>query len=659
MVLKNYILVFTFFASIKANFLLAQEEHNREIDSLTEIINNTRFDSLKAKALYELGILYYDLNISKSTETLKKAYVYSLKLKSSVIKTNILNKLGSNYYYTSDYSNSIKCFIECLREFSKNKDRASTASIHNNLAVIYDQLNDTINAIKHHKLALYIRKSLDLKNEENLNNLAQSYGNLGKTYSTMNRHNLALENYEKALSIYNQTNNKRGIALIYNNIGTVYGNELNFDKAEEYFNKAIKIYQEIDNTERLTLSLINIAELLNRRDNFKEAIEKYHAALKLAMERNNKDDVISCYEGLNSAYLNLKDYKTAYEYLQKYHLTKDSVFNEENNQQMNELLARFDSEKKDQEIQLLQKEKELNRWTKNSLVVGVILLLVMGFLLYSRYRVKHKSNIELAQKNQHIEEQKQALELHQKEIVDSINYAKRIQISLMPDPSNLKKFFSDSFVFYKPKDIVSGDFYWITDNDDKVYMAVCDSTGHGVPGAFMSLLNIGFMSEAINEKGITLPNEVFNYVRTRLNNTIGREGQKDGFDGILICKDYKTGAIQYAAANASPLLISNGEIIVAEKDRMPVGVGEKNNSFILYDLPYQKGDMLYLFTDGFADQFGGPSSKKYSSKKLRNLLSKVAYKATNEQMILVEEEFEAWKGSYEQIDDVTVAGIRL
>ena len=230
----------------------------------------------------------------------------------------------------------------------------------------------------------------------------------------------------------------------------------------------------------------------------------------------------------------------------------------------------------------------------------------------------------------------------------------------------ISKNIPNNFILFHPKDIVSGDFYWATQNGSRFYLAVCDSTGHGVPGAFMSLLNITFLNEAINEKKIESPNEIFNYVRKKLVDNLGKEGQKDGFDGVLVCIDSSNSKITYAAANNAPVLISNNIIYKLDADRMPVGVGEKNESFTLHEIKYKTGDNLYLYTDGFADQFGGKSNierdsggKKYKYKRLNNfiLANNQHTMETIQQQLTTE--FISWKGDLEQTDDVTIIGISI
>jgi serine phosphatase RsbU (regulator of sigma subunit) len=269
-----------------------------------------------------------------------------------------------------------------------------------------------------------------------------------------------------------------------------------------------------------------------------------------------------------------------------------------------------------------------------------------------------------------IEEQKELISIKNKEIVDSINYAKRIQYTLLAHEDILKTNLPDHFVLFKPKDIVSGDFYWATSAEASTakghsrglfYLAVCDSTGHGVPGAFMSLLNCSFLNEAITEKNITQPNKVLDHVRKRLIESISQDGGKDGMDGILVCleNEGKTMKATYAAANNNPILIRDNKVLELPADKMPIGKGEKDDPFLLHTIDLQKGDTLYLYTDGYADQFGGPKGKKFKYRTLNELLLSINARSTSEQKEILNSQFESWKGNLEQVDDVCLIGIRM
>ncbi|MBP7809284.1 MAG: SpoIIE family protein phosphatase [Bacteroidia bacterium] len=283
----------------------------------------------------------------------------------------------------------------------------------------------------------------------------------------------------------------------------------------------------------------------------------------------------------------------------------------------------------------------------------------IGKLIGDLRHMNHTLEEKVEERTAEVVKQKNVIEEKQKEIVDSIMYAKRIQTTILASESFLNKNLPDHFVYFKPKDIVSGDFYWATLKDNRFYLATCDSTGHGVPGAFMSLLNISFLNEAITQKNIEQPNEIFNHVRKRLIKNISKEGGKDGMDGILLCIDSKTNQYTYSAAHNKPIVISNGAINDYHADKMPIGIGVREDDFTHNALPVKKGDILYMYTDGYADQFGGPKGKKFKYKQLNELLLTNSHLPMDEQKKVISETFESWKGTLEQIDDVCIIGIRV
>ncbi|HAA00839.1 MAG TPA: hypothetical protein DEP18_04905 [Flavobacteriales bacterium] len=268
---------------------------------------------------------------------------------------------------------------------------------------------------------------------------------------------------------------------------------------------------------------------------------------------------------------------------------------------------------------------------------------------------------KVKERTHELNHQKELVEEKNKEITDSINYARRIQYALLAHDDLLKENLPEHFVLFMPKDIVSGDFYWAClhprGNSNDFYLAVCDSTGHGVPGAFMSLLNISFLNEAINEKTIEEPGKILDHTRRRLIENISQQGQKDGMDGILV--RFSEGKISFAAANNPPLIIRNGEEIELAADKMPIGQSDRIDPFTTVIPDLQKGDMFYLFTDGYPDQFGGPKGKKFKYRQLYDLLKEIAHLSMTEQRTILESTIENWKGDLEQVDDICVIGIRV
>lgn len=289
--------------------------------------------------------------------------------------------------------------------------------------------------------------------------------------------------------------------------------------------------------------------------------------------------------------------------------------------------------------------------------LNLLFLFVITIIFFTFFR---RENV-LFQKA--ILEQKDIIEEKQKEILDSIAYAKRIQFSLLASESLLKTNLPDHFVLFKPKDVVSGDFYWATPTPEGFVFITADCTGHGVPGAFMSLLNISKLSQVINENKITRPDSILNNIRTEIIKALNAEGSeesKDGMDAVICKLDLANMKLQYAAANNPFYIIRNKELLTCKADKMPVGKGHDDSiSFTFNEIALQKGDLIYTFTDGYADQFGGPKGKKFKYKQLEELLLSICKLSLKEQSAVLGETFEAWKGQLDQVDDVLIIGIKL
>ena len=434
------------------------------------------------------------------------------------------------------------------------------------------------------------------------------------------------------------------------------------DSALYFANKSIEKSIKINNQEFLTTSYKALADVYFHFKYYKQAVDVYRQALNIARKLKNSKSESTILKLLANAQLLSGDYMNGSNSLLEFIDLNDSINNIETLKSFNELQTQYETDKKEKEISLLN-ERDKKREIVIYSIIGLSLLLgLLSFVLFNRFRLKKRAANELEIRNNEISNQKHIIEEKQKEITDSIHYAKRIQNTLLAHKDFIDKFIPQNFILFKPKDIVSGDFYWATEHNNKFYLAVCDSTGHGVPGAFMSLLNIGFLSEAIKEKNISLPNEIFNYVRKRLTESIGSDGQKDGMDAILICIEAltdNTKKITYAAANNEPILIKNNSIIKLAKDKMPVGHGELIADFTLHTIDYETGDTLYLYTDGYADQFGGPKGKKFKYKALNDLLESIHHLPMQEQHHQLNQTIANWMGDLEQVDDICIVGIRL
>ena len=358
------------------------------------------------------------------------------------------------------------------------------------------------------------------------------------------------------------------------------------------------------------------------------------------------------------------DYKNAFHYQKLFSSINDSLYSIEKSQQINELQANFELEKKQQSIELLKKDStiknlQLSR-NKNWLItLSFIILGVLAItgLLYNRFRVKKKANQLLSLQNIQINNQK-------KEITDSINYALLIQQSIMSSQEDIQKIFPQHFLFYKPKDIVSGDFYWAEEKNGIKYIAAVDCTGHGVPGAMMSVIGNNLLNQALYDKGIVEVNEILNFLDQGVVETLhqNKDGSmKNGMDLSLCAIDFAKNTLQFSGAVNPVYLFSNGELILLKADKLFIGSSDQvydKKQFTAQKISFKQGDCLYLFTDGFIDQFG-ENGKKLMSKGFKALIQKIQGLSMEKQKTELENFFVEWKGKEEQTDDILIIGIQL
>lgn len=678
----------------------------REALSLSEKYEYPRFTS---KSLVVLGYLQDDIgNFSDAKKYYNRSLAINLKDNSKKQIGLDYSNLGLNAENSGDLLDAIEWHNKALQLREEINDTLGIAASNNNIGNIYGRQGDNAKALNYFLKSL---KIIEQRGDEN--KLPPQLNNVGIIYYRLHNYSKAIDYYIRALEIWKKNKDKDGMAIVTHNISKVYIELKEYDKALAFSNESLRLNLEMENKPGIAECYNTTGSIYSTLKQYQEALEYFQKALALKLEINDKSDIGIIYGNLASLYIEtkqldkalmnlnlalpfakenrlmaqLKDiyklYYVAYKakgqfelslkYHELYFAINDSVYNVESTKQLNELNTRYETEKKEKENKLLQIENDLSGKTIKQqktifyiIIIGLLLLVIFTIFIFKSLRQQRKANHvislqkqEVEIKRHEIEKQKQVIEEHQKEIVDSINYAKRIQYALLAQDSMLKRNLSDYFVLFNPKDIISGDFYWATEHNGKFYLAVCDSTGHGVPGAFMSLLNMGFLSEAIKEKNIAEPHEILNYVRARLVDSIGNDGQQDGMDAVLLC--FKKGdlTVSYAAANNQPVLVRDSQIKILPKDKMPVGKGEKTESFNLQTIELLKNDVLYLYTDGYADQFGGLKGKKFKYKQLNELL----LEKSNESMISVEmildKRFNEWKGGLEQVDDVLLIGIRF
>lgn len=304
-------------------------------------------------------------------------------------------------------------------------------------------------------------------------------------------------------------------------------------------------------------------------------------------------------------------------------------------------------------------EQLLSAKNRNKSILIGVFAMVLGFVFVLLYSMKRKNKTITRQKEE-IEIQKTNVEEIHHEMIDSITYAKRLQEAILPPLALFSQALPDSFVLFKPKDIVSGDFYWMETQEGKIIIAAADCTGHGVPGAMVSVVCANALNRAVKEFGLIDPGAILDKTRELLVATFERSDKdvRDGMDISLCVLDRNTLQASWAGANNPLWIIRNGEFLEFKANRQPIGKHMEQQQFVTHEFEIEPGDNLYMFSDGFQDQFGGPKNKKYKVKKLKDFLTSICDKAPGLQLELLHEEFDRWKGSFEQTDDVCVIGIR-
>ncbi len=311
-------------------------------------------------------------------------------------------------------------------------------------------------------------------------------------------------------------------------------------------------------------------------------------------------------------------------------------------------------------------------WFKISLIILILVIIILIYKIRIRAIKKRNEELEaevkrrtaeIRQQNEEIITQRDQIIEQKKEITDSILYAKKIQTAALPTEDYINKNIPEHFIFFRPRDIVSGDFYWVGRNKNKIIITAVDCTGHGVPGAFMSMLGISFLNKIVNEENITDSAEILNHLRTSIINALHPKGyeieSKDGMDMALCVINTEENIIDFSGAYNPLFHLQNGKITEIKADRMPVAKYDVSDSFSRKTIHFNEGDIIYMFSDGYPDQFGGPKHKKFMKGKLRRLLEEISRKPMKEQEKILDETLNNWKGNQPQIDDIVVIGVRL
>lgn len=571
------------------------------------------------------------------------------------------NNLGNVYQYQANYTEALKYHLKSLKIKEELKDNVGISMSYNNIGLVFSSQGKSDEALTYYKKAAAIQEKMN-----DIAGLGNVYDNIGNIYNDKKNYEEGLKYHLKSLKARLAVDDKQGIGASYSNIGISYRLLGKYDQALPYCIKALKTSTQIGEKKGIVNSYSSLGGVYEMKKDYQNALYNYDQALQLAKSINYKEGVLFSYENLASSYAGSKQFDKALKYRHLGHELRDSLLNKDNFKQVTELNTKYETDKKEKEILLLTKdqiltektlkEQRLLRW---GLIIGLSLLFIAVFSMYRRFRFKQKANLIL-------EKQKQEIELQNTLIIDSIDYAKNIQELVLPDQNKIQHVFPESFVLYKPKSVVSGDFYWMNRIGNKLICAVTDCTGHGVPGAFMSLLGSNMLENGVNKNNVVQPSKILDALNKEVVSRIATQENiddiKHGMDIAVISIDTSTNELQYSGAHNPIYIVRGAELIEIKADKMTIGFDNKNNAIVYTNktTELKKGDMIYLFTDGFPDQIGGPKRKKFFYPPFRNLLSSVSSFDPATQLKKINEAHMEWLngGKFEQTDDILVMGIR-
>jgi serine phosphatase RsbU (regulator of sigma subunit) len=677
-----------------------------KIDSLTKLLKPGVEDTNQARIYLKLANAYSTNNYDKGIEELTIAYTMNKKLnnykglmncanmygiinarkgnyKDALIyfnesidlskkyfpKNNLgstLNNIGIVYRHIGDYAKAVEYFLTTIKDHTEFKDTTGLCSVYNNLGNTFNEMSQCNEALKYHFMSLKIRL-----HKHDVNGIRSSYGNIGSTYDNMGKPDSALYFFKRALELYTNKDDKSNLASLYNQMGDAYKTGNHVDSALKYLQNAAKLFTELGDGKGMVLSAYSLANLYISLNNLQQA-EKYSLeGLAIATKTEQKSDERNFYKQLAKIYQAQKKYQKSIEYFVIYDSLDNHLADVNSAQKISDLQTSFEIEKSQTEIKKLEQQQtiqalaiekqqgEINRQRLGLILSGLSGLLALGFVY-----VLYKSNKQRKKDNKQLFEQKEIIEQKNKEVTDSINYARRIQQAVLTGEDVWNKISKENFILFKPKDIVSGDFYWayISPNGRCIW-AAADCTGHGVPGGFMSMLGNSFLNEIVIENRIYKADEILNRLRDKIISALEQKGmteQKDGMDIALCVWNKVDNMLEFAGANNPACIVRNKELIELKPDKMPIGsYVTDSQKFTLTQYKLQANDVIYLSSDGYPDQFGGKNGKKFKYRQMEELLTTNSEKPMAQQKEILDTSFTQWKGDLEQIDDVLLIGIKV
>ncbi len=690
---------------------------NKEVDSLVvkleKLMQKKSYqkDTACLNAMNQLAYLVYNNKPDTTLKYAELAISYSTQLKYKKGIAEGKRAKGLYYYVTGNYPQALVFFQESIAVQEQLGYKEGVAANLNSIANVYH------NETEYDKALAYFQKSLALREQlQDKQGIATCLNNIGNTYLTQHKDSIALSYIEKALNLRKEIKDERGQTISLTNMGKVYEELKNYKLAVDYYLQAYTLGKKINNKRGLSFPLNGLARVYRKQGQYHKAIAYAQEGLVYANHLKNLAEQKELYHTLYETYRQKGGFDTALFYHEKFELLEDTLFSVEKSQIINNLETKAEMALKDAALSQEKESKEFQQRI-NYLVLSLLLLsLFFGVMIWRNREKIQLANLhlqdaneeittqneeitqqreELAQTLSMVEQQKKEIEEKNQNIVGSISYALRIQKAIIPSERKLSSYL-DCFVFFRPRDIVSGDFYWFAEKGNKRILAVADCTGHGVSGAFMTMIGNDILNQIVHDREIHEPHLILNELQDTLQKTFLQTEQAlaDGMDIAIISIVYPDLSesinfkpiILYAGAMNPIYIIPIHEQATAElpllteikADKVPIGGLKKANfhyklngfgnvglmpttmeSYQSLDLPTTYRYMLYLFSDGFQDQFGGEQKKKFMSSRLRKLLVEIAYLPMQEQKEIIAKTFDDWQGDLKQIDDVLLIGIAV
>lgn len=598
-------------------------------------------------ARYDLALQYYDSALTKWSQMDNEDEVAHMYLNMA----NVYNRMG-NYPMAADYT------IRALKKQEKLNNTFGVAACNLVLGNVYYQQNDIDGALRSYKLA-FVMNRLSKNNPEFEGAVL---GNIGAMYEQQGNYYLALHYMRIAVANFKKHGLDSKLGSTYNNIGACYRSLGQYDSAMYYGRMGLKQYTESNRPEGVANSLMSMGITEETYGSMDSAQLYFTRGATISKQIGARDLEANFYDGLSAVYKSKKDFEKALYYSERYSDLYDSLHGIESTAAIEKTQKNYEIDKKNKLMLQVQEAKvRADETYRRNLIyftsAGFLLLGIIAAIVVL-LRNKQKHNALLEHKNNEISQQKE-------EITASITYARRIQQSVMPDERILQKSGYEYFILNKPRDIVSGDFFWLAEKNGKTYIAVADCTGHGVPGALVSVIGVNLLNKILEQPGSPAPSEILELLHVMMIQTLNKDADArdttDGMDIALLCIDKASSKASFAGAGR-PLYHHDGNILHVVKGNRYSVAAEKSETeapFFDIEVALKPGTSFYMSSDGYADQFGEATGKKFLSKNFHDLLSKVAFLPVKDQAKRIDEEFMKWKGNLEQVDDVLVLGIRI